>query len=1270
MRGNRFAVDLGTCCLTDLLKQQAAGQPEAAAVVCGDQHLTYQELEQASNRLATDLQHLGVGADDCVGLYVEPSLDLMAGAWGILFAGAAYLPLSPEYPEDRVRYMIEDSRTGVIVTQKHLVTRLVELAPQGTLVITVDGAERLVGAVAPASRPDSLAYVIYTSGSTGKPKGVTIEHRSIVSQMRWMRVCGHLGEGTTVLQKTPMSFDAAQWEILAPAVGGRVIMGAPGLYRDPQGMMAAIVKHEVTTFQCVPTLLQALLDTGNFRICTTLQRVFSGGEALSRQLAHSFIEELPWSSLVNLYGPTECTINATAYVVDPAAIGEGAGTIPIGVPVDNTQCYILDGNMAPAEIGETGELHIGGVQLARGYLHRPDEMREKFVLSPFVPTERLYRTGDLACWHPDGMIQFCGRADNQVKLRGHRVELEEVALAIEEHTWVKRAVVLVTDNARTGAQSLVACMELNPTEAGLMDQGDHGAHHQSKTSRLQVRAQLSTPGLRDPEELHDRQAVYLPGKQESDLQRHETFARKTYRFYDGGQVTRADVMELLAERPVSGHSLGLDEVAFDELGKMLRWFGQYHSDERLLPKYAYASPGALYATQMYLETGGLDGLDAGVHYYHPVDHALVRTGRSVARSSSYLSVHFVGKKRAIEPVYKNNIQEVLEFETGHMVGVFEEVLPELGLNVRPLAYNPSVKNRLDIAEEDYYLGTFEIHPNDGAPREDPTEIYVQTHPGRVDGIPAGQYRYADGELELIADARVLAKHVIAINQKTYELASFGITAVSRADEPWLEYVSLGTKLHHLQRNGCGLGLMSSGYSSKTGNPLPTALRIDDILASCGIESGASYFFLGGRVSDEQILSEGMQEDAVHMKGPAELIKDELAKFLPDYMVPSRALILDELPLTANGKVDSKALASSDAVTSPDTASPYVTPETPTERWLAEAWGGALRYEAVSVHDEFFASGGDSLIAVGLINKINKEFGRHLPLEVLFAYPKLGDLAARIESAASETSSRAVLLHDEGDGKPVFCWPGLGGYSMNLRLLGRAAGMGRPFYGIQAYGINTGEVPYPTVREMAAADVVEIRRLQPEGPYMLSGYSFGARVAFEAAWQLEQLGEQVENVLLICPGNPKIRGADGDRFGREASYANQAYVTILFSVFTGSISGPDLDRCLAATRNEDSFVSFMQSLLPALGVSLIERITRIVGETYEFDYSFSELNERSLSATVTIFKASGDDYSFIEGRSGFCAAAPTVVELEGDHYGVLKEHGVDELVSAIRACVPA
>ncbi|MET7479671.1 amino acid adenylation domain-containing protein [Streptomyces sp. NPDC005648] len=1265
-------------CLPDLLALQAELRPDATAVSRGDERLTYHELDARARALAARLAGLGVGPDSRVGLFTEPSLDLMTGAWGILAAGAAYLPLSPDYPEDRLRYMLEDSGTSVVVTQPHLRERLTALAPRGTTVLTPeDTAEETAAAEAtpeagePLTRepaaPDHLAYVIYTSGSTGRPKGVMIEHRAVVGQLRWLASCGHLGPEVTILQKTPMSFDAAQWEILAPAVGARVVMGAPGIHRDPEAVIETVRAHGVTVLQCVPTLLQALLDTEEFGSCASLQRVFSGGEALTHRLAREFFAAMPGVGLVNLYGPTETTINATAHQVDPDDVGGTANaTVPIGVPVDDVHAYVLDENRAPVDIGESGELYLGGAQLARGYLDRPEQTAERFVESPFAPGERLYRTGDICLWNPDGTLQFVGRTDNQVKLRGYRVELEEVAARIEEHTWVRRAAALVTDDARTGHQALVACVELNPRTAAVMDQGAHGAHHQSKASKLQVRAQLSNPGLREPAELAGRPALALPGRAETPEQRRAAFARKTYRFYEGGPVTRDDLLALLAPRPGTPYSRPLDELTLSELGVVLRWFGPFRSEERLLPKYSYASPGALYATQLYVESGGVAGLAPGVYYHHPADHTLVRVGEPTGRCrEGGLALHFLGKRRAIEPVYTTNIEEVLEFETGHMLGVFEEILPAHGLTVAPLGHFPDVKAALDVAEEDHYIGTFEITANDGRPRRDPTELYVQAHPGRVEGLPTGQYRYREGRLEPLGEELIEPRHVIAINQGVYARAGFGISAVSRAEEPWLEYVCLGTRLHHLQRVP-GFGFMSSGYSSKSGRPLPTARRLDDILAAAGVESGASYFFLGGRVGAEQVASEGMGEDAVHTKGPAEMIRDELTQVLPDFMVPGRVLVLDALPLTANGKVDTRALAASPEVIAAPAAGPRVAPATPTERRLATAWGRALKYPdptAVSVEDDFFACGGNSLIAVALINRLNREYGTRLPLQVVFDAPTLRELAARVDADTGAPASRLLPLAREGDFAPVFCWPGLGGSPMNLRLLGREVGLDRPVFGVQAHGINAGETPYPTIREMASADLREIRRTQPDGPYTLWGYSFGARVAFEAAWQLEQAGEKVERLLLICPGNPRVGRSGGSR---EASYTNPAYVTILFSVFAGTIHGPALDACLAATHDEDSFVSYVGGLLPALDESTIRRITRIVATTYEFDYTFRELTERTVEAPITVFKARGDDYSFLESHSGYSTRTPTVVELTGDHYGVLKEHGVAELVSAIRA----
>ena len=1264
-------------CVPDLLREQVAIQPDRIAVVHRSGNLTYRDLVERSTSLAVYLRHLGVTADDCVGVFVEPSTELMVGAWGILFSGGAYLPLSPEYPEDRLRYMIEDSCAKAIVAQDALRSRLAALAPAGTRIVTVAEAEAFARSQGVAGheldvdlRPNHLAYVIYTSGSTGKPKGVMIEHRSIVNQMRWLRIVHQLDNRRVVLQKTPMSFDAAQWEILAPSCGSTVVMGDAGMHRDPERLIEAITSCGVTTLQCVPTLLQALLDTESLPRARSLTQIFCGGEALSRSLAQQCIQALPWCGLTNLYGPTECTINSSAFTVDRAALAGESSTISIGRPVYNTQYYVLDGQRSPVAPGQTGELYISGAQLARGYLHRPELTAERFIANPFStdPHARLYRTGDLACWNADGTAQFIGRVDNQVKLRGFRVELDEIRLAIESHDWVKHAGVIVKHDPRTGFQNLIAVVELNPKEAAVMDQGNHGAHHQSKRDKRQLKAQLANMGCRTGEEFAGKQVVDLPGKAPTPEQRRQVFARKTYRFFEGGKVTRADILQLLESRPPRAIPRSLD-LSFAELGKILRYFGQYVSTERLLPKYGYASPGSLYATQMYFEMDRIGDLEPGYYYYHPVHHQLILITRKTAASTPQIKIHFVGKRRAIEPVYKNNIQEVLEMETGHMLGLFEKVLPEYGLIVRELAYVPGGKAELDCATDDYYLGVFEMVPYVRPPEdEDPVEIYVQVHPGGVADLSAGQYEYKHGRLTKISDELVLKRHVIAINQQVYERSSLGITVISKTPRDWMSYIELGKKLQQLQQNELGLGFMSSGYSSKTGNDLPSARRIESILRACGRAAGPSYFFVGGRVSEAQMLSEGMREDVVHMKGPAEMIKDDLVQFLPDYMIPNRVIVLDRLPLTANGKVDSGALASLEQVNVAVAERAFVAPRTRTEARLCEIWKTEMKHDAVSVCDDFFSLGGNSLVAVGLINKINRVFQSSLPLQVLFELPTIEGIARNLDADAARPSSRLVRLQAGGSKPPIFCWPGLGGYTMNLRLLAGRLDIDRPFYGVQAYGINDGETPHATIKEMAAADVEMIRQVQPAGAYMLWGYSFGARLAFETAHQLERSGAQIDHLFLIAPGAPKLAMLamkDEPTFSAASGYGNKAYVMILFSVFAGRVTGGELDDCLAATHDEDSFVAFITRRFANLAPDLVRRIAQIVYQTYEFKYSFRELTERTVEAPLTIFKARGDDYSFLENSSGYSSRAPVVVDLEAEHYSMLREPNVGELVSAIR-----
>jgi amino acid adenylation domain-containing protein len=449
-------------CLHQLFEQQVERSPEAVAVVFEDQELTYRELNQRANQLAHHLRRLGVGPDVLVGIYLERSLEMVVGFLGILKAGGAYVPLDPAYPRQRLAFMLQDAQVPVLLTQEALVEGLPE---HNACVVCLDAgwarhAQQPEHNPASGVRSDHLAYVIYTSGSTGQPKGVLIEHRALVNHMRWMQATFAWTPCDRILQKTPISFDASVWEFYAPLLaGGQLILARPGGHRDSAYLVEAIVRHQVTTLQLVPSLLQLLLEEKGLERCTCLRRVFCGGEALPVELQERFFARLG-AELHNLYGPTEATIDATYWTCQR---GSPLPTVPIGRPIANMQSYILDSRLQPVPVGVAGELYLGGIGLGRGYLNRPELTAEKFVPHPFSMESgaRLYKTGDRVRYLADGAIEFLGRLDHQVKIRGYRLELGEIETLLGQHPAVRQVVVLVREDL-PGDQRLVAYVVAEP----------------------------------------------------------------------------------------------------------------------------------------------------------------------------------------------------------------------------------------------------------------------------------------------------------------------------------------------------------------------------------------------------------------------------------------------------------------------------------------------------------------------------------------------------------------------------------------------------------------------------------------------------------------------------------------------------------------------------------------------------------------------------------------------------------------------------------------
>ncbi|HEX6288385.1 MAG TPA: amino acid adenylation domain-containing protein [Herpetosiphonaceae bacterium] len=450
-------------CIHELVAAQAARTPDAIAVIFEGTSLTYAELDGRANQMAHYLQSLGVVPESRVAICLERSLDLVVGLLGVLKAGGAYVPLDPSHPPERLQFMLADAQAAVLVTQQAMTERfgLAYSSQSGTLHVLILDRDWPTIAAQPATAPaspvaaDHLAYMIYTSGSTGQPKGALNTHRGIVNRLLWMQDTYRLSADDRVLQKTPFSFDVSVWEFFCPLLSGAALVVAkPGGHQDPAYLVELIAAQRITLLHFVPSMLRIFLDEPGLDRITSVRRVLCSGEALTHDLQERFFELLPNVELHNLYGPTEDAVEVSFWA---CRRDSRAQHVPIGRPVANTQLYVLDRRLQPQPVGAPGELHIGGVQVGRGYHGRPALTAEKFVPDPYssAPGARLYKTGDLARFRADGAIEYLGRRDQQVKLRGYRIELGEIEATLRQHEAVREAVVVLRED-HAGDQRLVA----------------------------------------------------------------------------------------------------------------------------------------------------------------------------------------------------------------------------------------------------------------------------------------------------------------------------------------------------------------------------------------------------------------------------------------------------------------------------------------------------------------------------------------------------------------------------------------------------------------------------------------------------------------------------------------------------------------------------------------------------------------------------------------------------------------------------------------------
>ena len=448
--------------LGDLVQRGMRVNGTAPAVIFEGRTIRHDELNEMAWQLALRLRQMGVKPGVLIGVYLDRSIELVASLVGVILSGSAYVPLDPDYPADRLARMCEDAAIPIIVTRRAEFERAKVTFPADAQLLLLDDMQSTAATDSDrilVGQENDPAYVIFTSGSTGRPKGAMNGHRSIINRLLWGQETFDLGPGDRMVQKTPYSFDVSVPEFFWPLMtGATIVLARPQGHRDSAYLVELIRSERVTVIHFVPSMLRIFLDERDVESCTTLRLVVCSGEALPFDIVENFFKRLPGVRLANLYGPTETAVEVTAWECQP---NDPARIVPIGRPIANTRMHVLDEQLRPVPIGVVGELYIGGVQVGMGYVSRPDLTAERFIADPFRIGGHLYKTGDIGRWRPNGAIEYMGRADHQVKIRGNRIELGEIEACLLTSTQVARAVVVPREH-KTGDVRLVAYLVMQP----------------------------------------------------------------------------------------------------------------------------------------------------------------------------------------------------------------------------------------------------------------------------------------------------------------------------------------------------------------------------------------------------------------------------------------------------------------------------------------------------------------------------------------------------------------------------------------------------------------------------------------------------------------------------------------------------------------------------------------------------------------------------------------------------------------------------------------
>jgi amino acid adenylation domain-containing protein len=935
-----------TSVLHELVEQQAARTPDASAVQHGARTLPYAELNRRANQLARLLRAKGAGPDQAIGLVMDRSPELLIGILAVLKAGGAYLPLDPNWPDDRLALIAEDSAMRSIVTTARHAARLGALGGRlaGAVIDAQDPAIAAYCAddLALPNNPASAAYILYTSGTTGKPKGIVVPHRGAVNYVDWARRHYLDGERLTFPLFSPITFDLTVTSIFVPLIsGGTIVIYGDDVQGGAPAILAVMQDNAVDIIKLTPAHLQLLRDAG-IR-APRVRKLILGGEDLKTALARSldgiFRSDV---EIFNEYGPTETVVGCMIHRFDRAA--DRAGSVPIGHAIDNIRLYVLDKALQPVPIGAVGEIFIAGDGMARGYLGRPGLTAATFLPDPFRAGERMYRSGDLARWRAPRLMEYCGRSDHQVKIRGARIELGEIEAALAAHPAIRECVVDVVSHGRvvdtwTTPTNCAKCgLPSNYPGAGFDAEGVCGFCRSFDTYRDKAQAYFRS--------LDELRQVFDQAKADS------TGDYDCLVLYSGGKDSTYALahvvgmgMRVLAFTLDNGY---LSEQAKDNIRRVVE---ALHVDH-------------VFGTTPFMRDIFAESLRRNSNVCNGCFKTIYTLSMNLAKQKGIACI-VTGLSRGqlfetrLADLYQNNVFD-------------PETIDQMVLDARKLYHRAE-----DIISRSLDVGIFQ---DDGVFE---TIKFVDF------------YRYCAVEVDEIYD--FLRRKVPWIRP-----ADTGRSTNCLINEVGIYVHKKKLGFHNYALPYCWdvrLGHKTRAAALAELDEQIDVNNVNSILTELGYEWDE-----GGEVRETALVGYYVSDRRIAL----EELKRFLGEKLPAFMVPSYFIRLDAMPLSGNSKVDRKALSRPKGKR-PDLRREFVAPTTPVEAELARIWSSLLGIEQIGIHDNFFDLGGHSLLAARVINRVCAAFRVDLSVRHLFEVPTIAGLAVAVATASESADADGPAL---------------------------------------------------------------------------------------------------------------------------------------------------------------------------------------------------------------------------------------------------------------------